>query len=816
MIYPDSYEYKIGFDQIRGLVSSRCLTPMGRKFVDNMTFMSDYTAIKRALLSTAEMATIMSGETDLPFTEHPDLTKRLKEVQIAGTFLSTDEFIELRRTLAAITELYDFFAGCRNPETLTTPYPYLDTIAQGLFPFRDQLRSIDGIIDRFGNIKDNASPDLREIRHKLSAMSGQINAIMRRVMSRAISDGYIDTETQPSVRDGRLVLPIAAMNKRRIQGIVHDESATGKTVYIEPAEVVEANNTLRELQLEEHREVIRILTDLTSTLRPHIKDIIECSIVLGEIDFIRAKALFAHQIDAHMPSLHEEPGIEWYHAIHPILLLTLQKQGKDVVPLDITLNSQGRILIISGPNAGGKSVCLKTVAVIQYMTQCGLLPPVYENSHVGIYDNIFVDIGDDQSMEDDLSTYSSHLRNMKLFVQKGDSQTLILIDEFGGGTEPQIGGAIAQAVLHQFNDRGVWGVVTTHFQNLKHFAEETDGLINGSMLYDRHLMQPLFKLSIGNPGSSFAIEIAQKIGLPESIISEAKEIVGSDYINMDKYLLDIARDKRYWENKRMSIRQKEKKIEERLSQYENDAEQLRLRRREIIEDAKVEAKRILETSNATIERTIHEIRESQAERNRTLEARHRLEKEKEQLLNRRNKDHELLKKAPKGKQKQPVSSDSLNSEPIKAGDNVKLDGQGTVGEVLEICGKEAIVAFGQLKTTVKVSRLKRTVAKAQFKPTSTTASGGALSDSQRQRQLEFSQEIDLRGMRVDEAVQALTYYIDDAIRFNAKRVRLLHGTGTGALRQYLRQYLDTVPGVKSYRDEHVQFGGAGITVVELD
>ncbi|MDE7397630.1 MAG: endonuclease MutS2, partial [Muribaculum sp.] len=504
---------------------------MGRKFVADMAFMSDYTAIKRALLSTSEMISIISGEVDLPFGEHTDLTKRLKEVQAAGTFLSTEETIELRRTLTAITELYDFFTSRRNPETQQTPYPYLDAIAQGLFPFRDILRAIDSIIDRFGNVKDNASPNLREIRRRLSAMSGQINAVMRRVMTKAISDGYIDTEVQPSLRDGRLVLPVAAMNKRRIHGIVHDESATGKTVYIEPAEVVEANNTLRELQLEEHREVIRILIDLTSTIRPHIEDIIGCNIVLGEIDFIRAKAQFAQQIEAHMPSLHEEPGIEWYHAVHPILLLTLQKQGKDVVPLDIILNEKGRILIISGPNAGGKSVCLKTVAVVQYMTQCGLLPPIHENSHIGIYSNIFVDIGDDQSMEDDLSTYSSHLRNMKLFLQKGDNQTLVLIDEFGGGTEPQIGGAIAQAVLQQFNEKKVWGVITTHFQNLKHFAEETEGLINGSMLYDRHLMQPLFRLSIGNPGSSFAIEIARKIGLPESIISEAQNIVGSDYIN---------------------------------------------------------------------------------------------------------------------------------------------------------------------------------------------------------------------------------------------------------------------------------------------
>ncbi|WP_301754958.1 Smr/MutS family protein, partial [uncultured Muribaculum sp.] len=489
----------------------------------------------------------------------------------------------------------------------------------------------------------------------------------------------------------------------------------------------------------------------------------------------------------------------------------------EIVPLDITLSGTNRILIISGPNAGGKSVCLKTVGIVQYMAQCGMLPPLYENSHVGIFDDIFVDIGDDQSIEDDLSTYSSHLRNMKYFLAKGKQSTLILIDEFGAGTEPQIGGAIAQAILKQFNDKHIRGVITTHFQNLKHFAEDTDGLINGSMLYDRHLMQPMFKLSIGNPGSSFAVEIARKIGLPEVIITDAEQIVGSDYINMDKYLLDIARDKRYWENKRMSIRQKEKKIDERLAQYEEDATQLREKRREIINEAKEEARRILEGSNASIERTIHDIKRAQADKEKTLEARKKLQEAIEHLLDDNGNEHPLLKKAPKSKKEKVKASRNSDDRPIAVGDNVKLDGQGTVGEVLEIEGKNATVAFGAIKTRVKTDRLKRTLAQAQSgAKANASIVSGATSDSQRARQLNFKQEIDVRGMRVDEAVQALTYYIDDAIRFNAGKVRILHGTGTGALRQYLRQYLDTVPGVKSYYDEHVQFGGAGITIVDLE
>lgn len=459
-------------------------------------------------------------------------------------------------------------------------------------------------------------------------------------------------------------------------------------------------------------------------------------------------------------------------------------------------------------------MCLKTVGVVQYMAQCGVLPPVYENSHFGVFTDMFVDIGDDQSLEDDLSTYSSHLRNMRLFLAKGSASSLVLIDEFGGGTEPQIGGAIAQAILKQMNLKHMWGVITTHYQNLKHFAEDTEGLINGSMLYDRHLMRPLFKLSIGNPGSSFALEIARKIGLPEVILADAEQIVGSEYVNMDKYLLDIARDRRYWENKRTAIKAKEKKIDQVLERYETEAEDLRVRRREIIGDAKKEAERIISSSNAAIERTIHDIKKAQADKERTAEARKRLEDEKK-AMEREAKEHPLLAKAPRSKKrKQPVQP--VDSAPISVGDTVRLDGEGTPGKVLAIEGKNAVVAFGMLKTTVELKRLRHTTAKiptgdnrgASFVSSST-------SDAARERQLNFKQDIDVRGMRVDEAVQAVTYFIDDAIQFSAGRVRILHGTGTGALRQYIRNYLATVPGVVNFHDEDVRFGGAGITVVNL-
>ncbi len=512
--------------------------------------------------------------------------------------------------------------------------------------------------------------------------------------------------------------------------------------------------------------------------------------------------------------------MEWYHACHPVLKLSLEHQGREIVPIDIALNRETRILVISGPNAGGKSVCLKTVGTIQYMVQCGLLPPVHDNSHIGIFQDIFVDIGDDQSFEDDLSTYSSHLRSMKFMLQRGRKGTLFLIDEMGSGTEPQIGGALARAILEQMNGKEMWGIVTTHYQILKQFAEDTTGLINGSMLYDRHLMQPMFKLSIGNPGSSFAVEIARKIGLPAEIIQSAEDIVGKEYMNLDNYLLDITRDKRYWENKRTAIRQKEKKLEQMLAQYAEDADQLRSKRREIIEEARTEAKKILDSSNAIIERTIADIKEANAEREKTLEARRKLKEERIELEregNRYKDSNLLLAKVPKKKKgKHNVQADRETSpakREVTVGANVRLDGGSTVGTVLEVSGKNALVIFGNLKTTVKTDRLTVT----DTKPKTETKSSISMQtiDSGYERQLQFKQEIDVRGMRADEAIQTVTYFIDDAIRFSVARVRILHGTGTGALRQAIRELLSTTSGISSYHDEDVRFGGAGITVVNL-
>lgn len=823
MIYPSSFEHKTGFDTVRGYVRERCVSPLGIARVDSMAFSSDFTLVDQRLRAVAEMMSVMAADDGFALDNVHDVTPQLKSIRVPGTFIPAGELYRIMRSLESIAAIGAYFDARRNDEGVS-PYPVLDAMARGLVAFPATVRTIDRIIDHFGNVKDTASQTLADIRRQLASVSGAISSTMRRVIARAVSEGYLEADVTPSMRDGRLVIPVQPMHKRNVKGIVHDESASGKTIFIEPAEIVEANNRVRELQMEERREIIRILTALADEIRPLLPDMLGSYEVLGDFDFVHAKALFAVDSDATLPVLHDSPEMEWYHACHPVLKRSLESQNREIVPLDITLSKENRILVISGPNAGGKSVTLKTAAVVQYMAQCGLLPTVYENSHIGIFDDIFIDIGDDQSIEDDLSTYSSHLRNMKFFLSRGNSRTMILIDEFGAGTEPQVGGAIAQALLERFNHMKMWGIITTHFQNLKHFADETPGLVNGSMLYDRREMRPLFRLLIGHPGSSFAIEIARKTGLPAEIIDKAGEIVGSDYINLDRYLLDIARDKRYWENKRLAIRQKEKKVEQVLEQYRQDADRLREQRREIISDAKNEARKILDSSNAAIERTIHDIKTANAERDRTLQARRRLQEEKQQLLTDNTTaadSHPLLKRVPKKrKDKDKAASSATTAEvrrELQAGDNVKLDGEGMPGKILEINGKNAVVAFGQLKTSVALDRLRPTIQKPQSGATrtSSTVSESTGNDS-RTRQLAFNREIDIRGMRVDEGVQAVTYFIDDAIQFNAGRVRILHGTGTGALRQYIRRYLDTVPGVKSYRDEHVQFGGAGITVVDLE
>ena len=822
MIYPSNFEQKTGFDKVRLLVSDKCLSPLGKERVAAMSFSTDYAFISNELDLVDEFVKIQQGETDFPANYFFDVRYSLKRIRPEGTWMDEKELFDLKRSLQTIHDIIRFFQPGEDEEI---KYPALTALAGDILVFPQLVGRIDTILDKFGKVKDSASPELQTIRREMTITMSNISRNLQSILRAAQSEGVVEKDVTPTMRDGRLMIPVAPAFKRKIKGIVHDESASGKTVFIEPESVVEANNRIRELEGEEKREIIRILTDFTNFVRPLVPDILQSYEFLADIDFIRAKALFAIEIQGIRPVVEDKQQLDWARAIHPLLYLSLKKQHKEVVPLDIELTTEKRLLIISGPNAGGKSVCLKTVGLLQYMLQCGLLVPMHESPRTGLFEHLFIDIGDEQSIENDLSTYSSHLTHMKYFVRNCNERTILLIDEFGSGTEPQIGGAIAEALLNRFNQHKSFGVITTHYQNLKHFAEDTPGIVNGAMLYDRHLMQPLFKLAIGNPGSSFAIEIARKIGLPEDVIAEASEKVGMDYINMDKYLQDIVRDKRYWESKRQNIRQREKKLEDIIARYEKDLSEVNSQRKEIVREAKAEASRILSDANARIENTIREIKEAQAEKERTKQARQELQSFKDSVSDAQEEDDKLARKMAKlkerterKKQKQKASVQPVfNRDVIEVGDAVRLKGQTSVGTVMELQEKQATVAFGMIKSTVKLDRLEK-VSKNQIKKEiqKSTFVSEQTSDQMHEKRLHFKQEIDVRGMRGEEALQTVTYFIDDAIQVGAQQVRILHGTGTGILRQLIREYLRSVPGVRSFHDEHVQFGGAGITVVELD
>ncbi len=843
MIYPQNFEQKIGFDQICQLLKEKCLSTLGEERVTDMAFSDRFSEVEERLDQVTEFVRILQEEDNFPAQYFFDVRPSLKRIRVEGMYLDEQELFDLRRSLETIRDIVRFLQKSEDEEESTSPYPCLKRLAGDITVFPQLIGKINGILSPYGKIKDNASAELARIRRELASTMGSISRSLNSILRNAQSEGVVDKDVAPTMRDGRLVIPVVPALKRKIKGIVHDESASGKTVFIEPAEVVEANNRIRELEGDERREIIRILMEFSNLLRPSIPDVLLSYEFLAEIDFIRAKALFSEQITGLKPAFENKQVLDWTMAVHPLLQLSLAKHGKKVVPLDIELNEKQRILIISGPNAGGKSVCLKTVGLLQYMLQCGLLIPMHERSHAGIFSNIFIDIGDEQSIEDDLSTYSSHLTNMKIMMKSCNERSLILIDEFGGGTEPQIGGAIAEAVLKRFNQKQTFGVITTHYQNLKHFAEDHEGVVNGAMLYDRHLMQALFQLQIGNPGSSFAVEIARKIGLPEDVIADASEIVGSEYINADKYLQDIVRDKRYWEGKRQTIRQREKHMEETIARYQAEIEELQKSRKEILRKAKEEAEQLMQEANARIENTIRTIKEVQAEKEKTRQVRQELSdfRESMEALAAKEQEEKIARKIEKLKEKQnrkkekkanrgqenALSAQALAEQQarkeaerlaaIVPGSNVKIKGQTSVGEVLEINGKNAVVAFGSIKTTVKLDRLERTNAQPKQADVSTKSTyiSSQTQDSMYEKKLNFKQDIDVRGMRGDEALQAVTYFIDDAILVGMSRVRILHGTGTGILRTLIRQYLQTVPGVSHFADEHIQFGGAGITVVDL-
>ena len=801
MIYPDNFEYKIEFYKIRQLLSATCLSTLGKEKVEEMQFSTSFDEIELQLNRTDEFVHILEDEDTFPSDHFYDVRTMLKRIRVIGTWIDIPVMFQLKRSLQTINSIVSFL---RKEDESDPVYPNLSSLTDNVMVYPEITKRIDSIIDANGDIKDNASSQLADIRRQLANAINSISKNLHTILRKAQAEGYVDKDVSPSMRDGRLVIPVNPAYKRKIKGIVHDESASGKTVFIEPGEVVEANNRVRELENDERREIIKILSAFTDYLRPYLPDLLESYEFLAQIDFIRAKAKFGLQINAIKPAIDNKQQIDWVRAYHPLLYLALSKQQRKVVPLDITLQDENRILIISGPNAGGKSVCLKTVGLLQYMVQCGLMIPVKENSNVGVFDDIFIDIGDEQSIEDDLSTYSSHLLNMKFFVKNCNAKSLLLIDEFGSGTEPEIGAAIAEALLERYNAKQSFGVITTHYEN--------EGVVNGAMLYDRHLMQPLFTLSIGNPGSSFAVEIARKIGLPEEVIAHASEKVGGDYINMDKYLQDISRDKRYWSRKRDEIRRESKRLGEVTTDYESNLEDINRQKKEILSKAKEEAKQLLAESNALIENTIREIRESQADKERTMQARKSLSDFKTKV-----EQKEEIAPKPKKKRIKQVRKAITEQNKLQAGDFVRLEGQTSAGKVIEVHDKKATVAFGMIKSTIDLDKLER-VSKNQIKKDDTNRQSynQSSSDIIYNKKLDFKQEIDVRGMRVDEALQAVMYFIDDAIQVGVGRVRILHGTGTGALRQVIREYLGTVNGVKNYRDEHVQFGGSGITVIEMD
>lgn len=841
MIYPENFEQKIGFDKIRDILKGKCLSTIGKEYVSKMKFLTRKELIDERQQQTAEFMRIQTEEDNFPSQYFFDVRDSVKRIRLEGTYLEENELFDLRRSLETIQNVLRFLQNDETDEEGNSiiRYPALRRLAGDIMAFPQLIQRIDQILDKYGKIKDTASAELLQIRRDLLSVTNSISKSLNNILRSAQQDGVVDKDVTPTLRDGRLVIPVAPGLKRKIRGIVHDESASGKTVFIEPAEVVEANNRIRELESAEHREIIRILTEFSSILRPFVPQLLESYEFLGKVDFIRAKALFALETKSVRPIVGGYPWLDWGAARHPLLQLSLEKHGKKIVPLNIKLTDKQRILLISGPNAGGKSVCLKTVGILQYMLQCGLPIPVQESSKTGIFNSIFIDIGDEQSIEDELSTYSSHLLNMKYMLKFSDGKSLILIDEFGGGTEPQIGGAMAEAMLKRFNAHKSFGIITTHYQNLKFYAKDHEGIVNGAMLYDRHLMQPLFQLQTGNPGSSFAVEIARKIGIPPEVIEDASNIVGKEYINADKYLQDIVRDKRYWEDKRQNIHRQTKQMEDTIHKYEHDISELNQERKDILNKAREEAKQLLKDTNAKIENTIREIKEAQAEKERTRSIRQGLktfdedlEKQKlkedddriarkmAQLQARRQRKEQnknkktATKSVNPGFGNKPVVKPS-DSNPFNVGDYVRLKGQTTVGEITSIDGKNANVTFGNIKTNVKTARLEHAEAPARTTLQSVSYLSSQTQDAIHEKRLHFKQDIDVRGMRGDEAIQAVTYFIDDAIQLGIPRVRILHGTGTGILRTLIREYLDTVPQVAHFQDEHVQLGGAGITVVDL-
>jgi len=787
--YPENIEQKIDFTIIREWVNKECDSPLGKERCEAMSFMTDTTAIRERVAQTAQMQQALTDATlSFPQGDIYDLREQLQRIRVEGLYLDEPELFCLQKCLLFAHAMQSFLRSL-DPARYALLTNMANILGISLTPITNRLEQL---LDRYGELRDSASPELARLRQELRKAEGTVARAIDRILRQAQADGIIDKDAAPTLREGRLVLPVAPSYKRKISGIVHDESASGKTVYIEPQQVIEANNHIRELEGAERRERVRILIAFSGELRPLLSDLMQVQHFVAEVDFVRAKARVGIRLHSIAPQIEPRPLLHWQQARHPILSKRLPEAGKEVIPLDINLHEGNRILVISGPNAGGKSVCLKTAALLQYMLQCGLTVPAGEASVAGLFSQLMIDIGDEQSINNDLSTYSSHLRNMKHFVKNANPDTLFLIDEFGTGTEPLIGGAIAESVLLHLNQAGAMGIITTHYTNLKHLAEQTEGIVNGAMLYDRGALRPLFQLSIGQAGSSFAIEIARQIGLPEDIINEATGLIGAEHIDYDKQLQDIARDKRYWQNKRENIRTREKHLEERIAYYEQQIGSIKQTKREMLDEAKQQAADILQQSNAAIERTIREIKESQADKEATRKAREKVEELKQRV--------ERPQSATAKRQKTASLKDKKTQAPA----------------VEQRGGKSVLHDLSELRVLTKRPEI-------AAKPTQQRSSTSSVADQMRRRKLAFNRTLDMRGMRVDEALEAIIAYIDDAIMVGAEEVTILHGTGSGAVKQVVRDYLQEKShamrkrgtGTITFHDGDPDRGGAGLTIVEL-
>lgn len=825
MIYPSSFEQKIGFDRLREQVAALTTMPSARRRIEEEAFSTVAKEIERRLTLADEMRQLLMMEYDFPGGEYPDLMEVVGKLKVEGTFLDVEEVVMLGAALRTVGEVVRFI---RNRET---QYKALFALTRGVECFPHLLAQIDRVVDTDATVRDTASEELYAIRRSIREREGQAAKRLQQVLQAAKRAGIVEADAQLSVRDGKSVIPVSAANKRKLAGFIHDESATGRTFYVEPVEVVELNNELRELEYAERREIVRILTELTDALRPEAALIEDSGRYLTEIDVLRAKARWAIENRCTRPILSLDDRLVLREARHPILEQSLRAQGREIVPLSLELDRTKHLLVISGPNAGGKSVCLKTTGIVQYMCQCGFLVPVAENSELPVFRSLMIDIGDEQSMDNDLSTYSSHLHNMKQMVAAASPETLVLIDEFGSGTEPVIGGAIAEAILERLLEKGCYGVITTHYANIKYYASQSEGVSNGAMAFDVQHIRPLFRLEQGKPGSSFAVEIARKIGLPEELIRRASEKAGSDHINLEKQLREIARDKHYWSQKRDRIRQTDRKVEELEQNYSEQLQKIRQERQEILRQAKEEARELIAGANRQIENTIRTIREAQAEKELTRLARKELDdyraevekaekaareeevqREIERIERRRQRREERKSKAGKTPATEAAQPAAKPRE-VEVGSKVKMVGQAVVGVVQAVQGKRAQVAFGQMLTTVNKSLL-TVVSNNEYREATRPVTARTVYSSEiSERKLNFRDHIDVRGMRAAEALDEVRDFIDDAVMVGIGSVTILHGKGTGALKEEIRRYLRSVREVASATDEHADRGGAGITIV---